>query len=400
MASDESGRHDETSPAILDGDLPAGEDSSPATAGGFWSRVIFLAVISGVVVLAHYLTPAEMHHSILHDIYRRILYVPVILAAFWFGWRGGLLCAALIAVAYLPHIYRDWGGDFFSLNLNRTLEVIMYLVVGGITGLLSDRLRGANRRLLAQSARLRQAMDALKEKTREVFMAEQQLRQADRLTAIGQLTAGLAHEIRNPLGSIRGTAEILGDPDIEPERRAEFCRIMIEETERLDHVLGNFLDYAKSQKGEGSKASADLAVVVARLLTLLGMKMQSQGIELDNRIPEGLPHLRIGEALLQQVMLNIILNAVQAMADGGRLELSARHMADQGRVIIEVGDTGPGIDPRIRARIFDPFFTTKNTGTGLGLSIVQKIVWSHDGRVWLDDAREAGTRVWIEFPCE
>lgn len=365
----------------------------------FLGRIIILTLMSGGMILSHYITPTEPHHSILHDIYRRILYLPVILSAFWFGWRGGLICAFLIGASYFPHIYHDWGGNIFNVNLNRTLEALMYLIVGLVTGILVDRLRKTYRKLQVQSEQLQMALDELKDKTNEVFKVEKQLRHADRLTTIGQLTTGLAHEIRNPLGSIRGVAEILGNPNTKPEKREEFSRIMLEETERLDQVLTNFLDFAKSQS-LGKPSKADIKLVTDRSLTLLGMKIKYGDIVLKVEFPDDLSFVNVSEALLQQVMLNLLLNSIQAMPNGGTLNISAFNDLEKGVVVIAISDTGLGIPEYLRERIFEPFFTTKSGGTGLGLSIVQKIVMSNRGTVLLDQSYKNGTRILVDFPCE
>jgi signal transduction histidine kinase len=274
--------------------------------------------------------------------------------------------------------------------LDRVLAVTTYLLIGGLTGHLTDRLRRANRRLSA-------AMDALTERTRAVFEAEEQLRRADRLNALGQLSSGLAHEIRNPLGSIRGAAEILGDPEIDPAQRGEFSRVLIEETHRLDDVLKHFLDYTRSQKSDGP-ARCELAVVVERILTLLDQKLQSSGVRAELDLPADLPPLALAEGPMQQVMLNLALNAIQAMGDGGTLRIAAERLPD-GRVGVTVSDTGPGIDPAARGRIFDPFFTTKPSGTGLGLSIAHQIVTGYGGRIGVEDAEPSGARLRLDLPA-
>lgn len=362
-------------------------------------KIVLLLLLSGGIICSHYLTPAIPHDAILHDIYRRILYLPIILAAFWYGWRGGMLGALFISVAYFPHIYHDWGGDIFNANLNRTLEAVMYLIVGGITGLLIDRLRSANVRLIKQSDKLQETMRALTEKTREVFEAEEQLRQTDRLKVLGQLSTGLAHEIRNPLGSIRGAAEILGDQETDPDQRQEFTRVLIEETDRLDHVLRNFLEYARTQCDGRTEASCQLTPIIGRLLTLMEKELDSAKIGVETALPAGgLPSLAMDEGLLQQVLLNLMLNSIQAMGGGGTLRIEAGRVLSSNLVHISIADTGPGIPPALRGRIYDPFFTTKSAGTGLGLSIVQKIVVAHHGRIWFDEHHRGGARMVVELP--
>jgi signal transduction histidine kinase len=276
-----------------------------------------------------------------------------------------------------------------------------------VTGLLIDRLRAeedglrhANAELAARTRQLQEAMDALTQRTREVFAAEEQLRRADRLSAIGQMTTGLAHEIRNPLASIRGTAEILGDGALDEARRIEFSRILLEETQRLDRVLGSFLDYARAQKKSGAAAETgapcSLGDVIERLRPLLGRPLADSRVELALDVPSNLPPLAIGADLLQQVLLNLALNAIQAMSGGGRLTIEARR--DVRQAVIRVRDTGPGIPPALAGRVFDPFFTTKPQGVGLGLSIVHKIVTGCGGQVALETNNKEGACFRLTLP--
>lgn len=369
-----------------------------------WWRLGIVAFLSGGMLAFHYVTPATDHQAILHDLYRRLLYIPIILASFWFGWRGGVLCALLISAAYFPHIYHDWGGDFLDRNLNRTLEACMYVVVGGITGYLVDYLRreqrnlqSVNEALAMQSKELHRAMQELRQKTREVFEAEEQLRRADRLAALGQLTAGLAHEIRNPLGSIRGAAEILDDPNVPGEKRRDFGRILMEETRRLDKVLSNFLDYAQKQRPRDGQR-CEFGAVLEQLMALLAKQLSDAGICVETEVAEELPSLAISGPLLQQVLMNLALNALQAMPGGGELRIVAGRHESGNFARIAVTDSGAGISETIADRIFDPFVTDKPHGTGLGLSIVHKIVAGQKGRIAVDKAYTNGAKFIILLP--
>jgi two-component system, NtrC family, sensor histidine kinase HydH len=240
-------------------------------------------------------------------------------------------------------------------------------------------------------------MDDLTRKTREVFESEQQLRRADRLAALGQLTAGLAHEIRNPLASIRGAAEILGDAGVAPAQREEFSRILTEETRRLDEVLSNFIDYARAQKAEAAEA-ADPRRVVEKVVALLARQLADAGLTLDARIPESLPALAVDEGLLQQVVLNLLLNAIQATPRGGRVSVEAEADAGKKQATLRVRDSGPGIPSADAERIFDPFFTTKPHGLGLGLSIVHKIISNYRGEIRVDPGYGGGAGFIIRLP--
>lgn len=370
------------------------------------ARPATLALFIAAVLVAHYTTPTTDHHDVFHVLYQRILYVPIVLAAFWYGWKGGLTTAVVIGVGYVPHIMHDWGGHFFTTNLNQTLEIVMYVVVGGLTGTLVDRLKRhekelseANLKLSEQSRQLRQTLDTLTEKTRQVFEIEEQLRRSDRLAVLGQLSAGLAHEIRNPLGSIRGAAEILSDRDVSVEQRENFCRILIEETERLDRVLGDFLSYTRSKRQqEEGPASGDLKAALGKSLDLLSEETAARKIATTVSLPDEPVQIAIEEPLLQQVFLNILLNSVQAMPHGGRLDIAAERDAKKGAVLLSMSDTGPGIPAESAEHIFDPFFTTKPQGSGLGLSIVEKILDNHHARIRVDPAYRAGARFVMTLP--
>lgn len=351
-------------------------------------KAAILILFASVFLIAHYSTPVNHQLHAYHDIYRRMMYVPIILAAFWFGWGGGLVSAFIISILYFPHIVRDWGGDVFNTNIDQTLEIMMYFIVGGVTGGLVHLLRGKQRELEA-------TLENLTGKTREVFEAEEQLRRSDRLAALGQLTTGLTHEIRNPLASIRGTAEILGNPNLPAARRVEFSSIMVEETRRLDEVLENFLAYARSQKPEG-RPEARLGAVIDRIKSLLHVQLQAAGVKLNAGNIDSMPPLAISETLLQQVLLNLVMNAVQAMREGGEVSIDATRAADDVRILIS--DTGPGVPASAAPHIFDPFFSTKKSGCGLGLSIAEKIVTSQGGSIYLDCEYKNGARFVIELP--
>ena len=367
-------------------------------------KVMLVVLATLVLLVDHYFTPVTVENQALHDLHRHILYIPIILAAFWYGWRGGLLAAVAISLSYFPHFKHEWMGHHALFGVSRTFEALTNLAIGGGTGYLIDRLRReqkdlrqANTQLAWQSTQLREAMEVLTEKTREAFESEQQLRRADRLSALGQLTTGLAHEIRNPLASIRGAAEILGDAGTAPIQREEFSRILIEETERLDHVLSEFMDYARSQKAEGAETS-DLPRTIEKISALLSRQIKEGGIVLTTTIPESLPLLAISENLLQQVLLNLMLNAIQAMPGGGKLLLEAGMDAKARLATIRISDTGPGI-PRDQAEyVFDPFYTTKPQGTGLGLSIVHKIVSNYRGWIRVDPDYQGGACFVLTLP--
>jgi signal transduction histidine kinase len=218
-----------------------------------------------------------------------------------------------------------------------------------------------------------------------ILEIEDQLRRADRLTALGELSAGMAHEIRNPLGSIRGTAEILRDAFPPEDRYAEFTKILIDETDRLNQVLENFLQFAHSESGARENLKAE--EVLQNVLQLCQKQASDHQVSITWE-KQTLP-TAVGDAdQFKQVFLNLVLNAIQAMPSGGELKITSEVKNDQ--ILLIFLDTGPGIPEEILERIFNPFFTTKTEGTGLGLLITHRIMQNHGGHIRVQNAPEGG----------
>ena len=193
-------------------------------------RVALLVTSILGISLLHYLTP--LHRPVLHDIFQRLYYIPIIFAAFWFGIRGGLISSIVVSILYAPHILFQWGIGA-SLEMEKFLEIVLYNVVGGTIGFLSQRERERREQLEQTALGLEESYSKLQSQADMIIGIEEQLRMAERLSALGELSAVLAHEVRNPLGSIRGTAEILRDDYLPGDRKFEFLDIMIKETEKI-----------------------------------------------------------------------------------------------------------------------------------------------------------------------
>jgi signal transduction histidine kinase len=203
----------------------------------------------------------------------------------------------------------------------------------------------------------------------------EQMKRAERLFALGQLSAGLAHEIRNPLASIAGAAGILRRKVRLERKEAECLEIIGKECQRLNHLLTDFLDFARPRPPQYQ--STDLGPVLDSVIELAGHAAGSKSIVMRQETSAEMPPVECDPELLKQVLLNLLINAVQASPDGGEVVVSAQPR--NGRAEIAVQDEGCGIDPLDRDRIFDPFFTTKDGGTGLGLSVAHRIVEQHGG---------------------
>jgi hypothetical protein len=217
-----------------------------------------------------------------------------------------------------------------------------------------------------------------------------QIQQASKLATVGELAAGIAHEIRNPLAGIGAAVEVLGetrngDQEIVAEIRHQ--------VKRLNTTLTDLLDFARFR--ERSLAPCAVADLVHRMLALVRPDAQKHRIEIQVELPADLPAIRADAMQVQQALLNVLLNAIQAMPDGGTL--TVRATARAACVALAITDTGVGIAPENQAKIFSPFFTTKHRGTGLGLAITRTIIEKHGGRITVTSTPGRGTTFTLEF---
>jgi signal transduction histidine kinase len=231
------------------------------------------------------------------------------------------------------------------------------------------------------------------------------MKERDRLAALGEMAAGLAHEIRNPLAAIKGATQYL-DPGRLLDDDRQFLQIIVEEVNRLNGVVTQFLDYSRPLKP--ALAPGDVNDILERTFKLLSGDLPP-GIEVRLDLAAGLPRVSCDPEQLKQVFLNLALNAVQAMLRGGSLTVSTRRARDDlalwrdaprrtDGVEVRFRDTGPGIPEESRDNIFVPFFTTKDKGTGLGLAICQRIVKAHQGSIGVRSPPGEGAEFFIVLP--
>ncbi|MDQ3755320.1 MAG: ATP-binding protein, partial [Acidobacteriota bacterium] len=278
---------------------------------------------------------------------------------------------------YLPHIWLHWHHLQNIYALNQYAELVIFNVVGIVTGILGDQVQRARARAEKTSTELQRAYSEL----RQTF---EQLLRADRINSVGELSAAVVHEVRNPLASIKGAVEILED-EISPDSpRREFAEIIKQEVDRLDALVGEFLRFARPPKP--AVAPASLNEIVQSVCTLISQRAETQRVFVETEVVSDLPLVPVDAEQIKQLLLNLAINALQAMPHGGRLVLRTR--LDAERAVVEVEDTGGGVDPGLRARVFDPFFTTKEKGTGLGLSIAYKIALEHGGSLSIVDGKQ------------
>jgi signal transduction histidine kinase len=354
-------------------------------------RVAIISIAILCISLLHYFTPLHLHY--LHDIFQRFYYLPIILAALWFGFRGGLTAAIAVSILYTPHILFQWGGHV-AMEMEKYLEIVLYNIVGSITGLLAGREQERSEELRKTARGLENSYRQLQQQSEHILAVEAQLRRAEKLSTLGEMAAVLAHEVRNPLGSIRGTAEILKDDYPAGSAKHEFIEIQIKETERLNNVVEDFLRMARQQPIE--KSSCSIAEELDTIVKLTENQAKTGKVTVIRAFQDGNLFIHADGEKLRQAFLNIMINALQATPEGGTVSVAA--VRTQNGCEISFSDTGSGVDSHSLERVYDPFFTTKQDGTGLGLSISRKIVEGHGGTIEIESERGNGTKVVVRLP--
>ena len=220
---------------------------------------------------------------------------------------------------------------------------------------------------------------------------------AERFLQLGTIAAGLAHEIKNPLVSIKTLAELLPFKFKDKEFREQFATIVLGEIEHIEHIVADFLDFAKSS--EPKFALVEIGEFMDETLDKLTSQFKQRNIEIHRDI-NNTPLLIKGDlSQLKQVFLNVLLNSMEAMPEGGNISIYARReLSSPGKVIIKISDTGRGIKEEDKKHIFEPFFTTKGNGTGLGLPICKRIIESHGGHIEVESTYMEGTTITITLP--
>ncbi|MGD9899717.1 MAG: PAS domain-containing sensor histidine kinase [Calditrichaceae bacterium] len=356
-------------------------------------KIIIVALIIILITSAHY----TMSHAVvyLHDISRRMYYLPIILASYWFGKKGGIYSAASITILYFPHALFSWYGRN-PRYLDNMIEIVFFNIVGYMIGTYIER-KNDQKKSAEQSAReLQEAYSLLQNNTEKIIQLEDELRFADRLSILGELSASLAHEVRNPLGSIQGATEILQKKISENEPEYEFIKIQLDEIQRLDKVVENYLSL--TQRDQKTFRKVNLIDLVSNSMALVRVSAGSRNVSLTTKFPDEKQIFVDGDPVqIQQALLNVALNANYAVSEGGTLLCEILLDKDNQHADVVITDSGPGIVKEIEEKIFDPFFSTKEDGTGLGLAIVKRIMTQHGGNVWFNNHKD-GASFFLRFP--
>ena len=231
----------------------------------------------------------------------------------------------------------------------------------------------------------------IEQRARERRELQDQLHQAERLAALGEMVAGVSHEIKNPLGIIRSTAELLGDMPHADETQKRLSGVITEESTRLNQIVTEFLDFARPQVP--NLHPCDLGEILRKNLSFLQPELERNKILVSDNLTGDALELVGDRDQLYRAFQNLLINALQAMNHGGGIGI--RVVEEKERYVVDLQDTGGGIGPENLSRIFDPFFTTKERGSGLGLSIVRKIIEVHHGTIAIDSQEGEGTRVTV-----
>jgi signal transduction histidine kinase len=280
-------------------------------------------------------------------------------------------------------ITQNISGDLVEIGNFRLIILITLVVIMGLLFLVLRQI-------------VKQAGVILERRQEEQRNLESQLHQSERLAALGEMTAGVAHEVRNPLGIISSTAELLHERLGKYEPQNRLAQIIVEESNRLNDKVTEFLDFARPRVP--NLRPCDLEAVLNRSLEMLDPEINRLGIAVERRYHLNGRVLAADPDLLHQAFLNLLLNAIQAMPGGGRLIVETRSAphGHGGEIIFR--DSGEGIDPENQTKILNPFFTTKEKGSGLGLPIVKSIVESHRGTLRIDSTPGEGTAVILTLP--
>ncbi len=344
-----------------------------------------------VVVLKVALATLLIDHTgelSINSSYYPIYYLPVVTAAEFFGPWATLGWTALASGAYCSYLYPAL--QEYDITAESYAVLAIRILFFFLAAMVVNRFVLENRR---QTQRYQEVARTLAETNRRLEQAQEAARRSERLAALGQLSAGLAHEIRNPLGVIKGSAEMLNQKLAKSDPLAtELAGYISSETNRLSALVTRFLDFARPLHAE--LTHRDIPTVLDRALNDVAQFWKGAPVRVEKEYQANLPLVPLDEGLAEQAFVNIIQNAYDAMnTNGGVLRVKAERSRHNGRhgdsvegVEVRIADSGPGISPELREQIFNPFVTTKKTGVGLGLSIVSKIIDGHHGFIQIENS--------------
>lgn len=236
----------------------------------------------------------------------------------------------------------------------------------------------------------------MEQKAEERLKLEEKLRKTEHLSAIGEMTAGVSHEIRNPLGIIKSSADLLKKKIARNDTQTRIPDIIIEESARLDNIIKDFLDFARPKSPDLRPCRVEQ--IVEKNISYLAFQIEERGLTVEKKVQGDLPEIMGDSAMLYQAFLNILINSFQETSDEGKLTIEI--FREDSSITVLFLDDGSGIKEENFKKIWTPFFTTKDSGTGLGLGIVKNIIDCHNGRITISNRETAGVQVKITLPVK
>lgn len=362
--------------------------------GGAYSVLLKIALASALI--DHTGEPG------INSSYYPIFYVPIVTAAEYFGPWATLIWTALASAAYCSYLYPAL--QEYEITTEAYGLLAIRILFFFLAAMVVNRFVVENRR---QIKRYQELAETLAETNRRLEQAQEQARRSERLAALGQMSAGLAHEIRNPLGVIKGSAEMLHQKLADNNPLAtELAGYISTETNRLSALVTRFLDFARPLHLD--LLPQQITTVLDRSLQAVSFgKDETSPVHVERQYEPNLPPVPMDEGLSEQAFVNLIQNAYDALGSaGGTLRVAAARsrLNDRDGVQVRIEDSGPGIPAELREQIFNPFVTTKKSGVGLGLSIVSRIVDGHHGSIQVENGKDgdgdglSGANFVIFFP--
>ncbi len=357
--------------------------------------VLLLKILLATLLIDHTGEPG------INSSYYPIYYLPVVTAALYCGTWLTLLWTFIASAAYCSYLYpamQDYELTPEAFGL-LALRILFFFLAAMVVNRFAQQSKH-------QTQLYRELAERLAETNRRLEQAQAEARRSERLAALGQLSAGLAHEIRNPLGVIKGSAEMLTQKlQASDELARELAGYISTEVNRLSALVTEFLDFARPLHAQPHPA--DMIALLDRVLQVVAARFadSAKPVLVERHYASGLPPVPLDESLCEQAFLNLVQNAYEAMQDqdqGGtlRVEVQLANRSDREGVELRLADTGPGVPEELREEIFNPFVTTKKTGVGLGLSIVSKIVDGHQGTIKVENDPKGGAVFTLFFPLE
>ena len=378
--------------------LPKNQSPRGMRSPHFWIITALMAVLTLVYYAGH--TPLAHFGGFLtcaypHDIHRALFLFPIIYAAVAFRGWGALSTSFLFLCVVLP---RPFLGSPYAAPLVRPLLFVLFTAfLSLLTAMLVDRMEKEKK----ARAELSAAYQELSEYHQRLKESQEELIQAEKLTSLGQMAASIAHEVNNPLAGVLVYTQLLtkkiAGNKFSKEVALDYLSKMDSELARSTRLIRNLLDFAR--QSPPALREVNLNEVVNRALDLAAHSAELQHIQIIKELNPSVPELVADFDQLQQVCTNLILNAIQAMPEGGRLTLRTS-TANDSQLKIEVQDTGCGISPENIRKLFTPFFTTKGKGkgVGLGLAVAYGIIQRHKGRIAVQTKEGEGTTFTIYLP--